>query len=61
MALVKCRECGKEVSTKAQACPHCGFKRRGHPFITSLKALVGLYFLLVAIALIAVVVALITR
>jgi len=24
MALVKCSECGKEVSDKAGACPHCG-------------------------------------
>jgi RNA polymerase subunit RPABC4/transcription elongation factor Spt4 len=24
MAIGKCRECGKEVSTKANACPHCG-------------------------------------
>ena len=26
MALVKCKECGKEVSTKADACPNCGAK-----------------------------------
>ena len=24
MALVKCKECRKKVSTKAQSCPHCG-------------------------------------
>jgi len=24
MALIKCKECGHEVSTEAQACPHCG-------------------------------------
>lgn len=24
MALTKCRECSKEVSAKAAACPHCG-------------------------------------
>jgi rRNA maturation protein Nop10 len=24
MALTKCRECGGEVSTLAQACPKCG-------------------------------------
>ena len=24
MALTKCKECKKEVSTKAEACPHCG-------------------------------------
>lgn len=24
MAMGKCRECGKEVSSEAKACPHCG-------------------------------------
>jgi len=24
MALIKCKECRKEVSTKAEVCPHCG-------------------------------------
>lgn len=24
MALIRCRECGREVSDKAQACPNCG-------------------------------------
>lgn len=24
MGLMKCRECGKEVSSKAEICPHCG-------------------------------------
>lgn len=27
MALVPCRECGKELSTEAAACPHCGAAR----------------------------------
>ncbi len=26
MALVKCRECSREVSDQAEACPHCGIK-----------------------------------
>ena len=26
MALITCRECGKEVSSTASACPHCGAK-----------------------------------
>ncbi|MGH7481770.1 MAG: zinc ribbon domain-containing protein [Longimicrobiales bacterium] len=25
MALVKCPECGKEVSSSAGTCPHCGY------------------------------------
>lgn len=24
MALIKCSECGKEISDKAVSCPHCG-------------------------------------
>lgn len=24
MALIKCPECGKEVSSDAKTCPHCG-------------------------------------
>lgn len=24
MALIKCSECGKEISSKAKTCPHCG-------------------------------------
>jgi DNA-directed RNA polymerase subunit RPC12/RpoP len=26
MALTKCKECGKEVSSSAKKCPHCGVK-----------------------------------
>lgn len=26
MALIKCNECGKEISDKAKICPHCGFE-----------------------------------
>lgn len=26
MALIKCKECGNEISTKAEACPKCGAK-----------------------------------
>lgn len=28
MAIVKCKECGGELSTKADACPKCGAKRK---------------------------------
>lgn len=24
MALIKCEECGKEISSQAEFCPHCG-------------------------------------
>ena len=25
MAMIKCRECEREISNKAEKCPHCGF------------------------------------
>lgn len=28
MALIKCRECGEEISSRAERCPHCGAKTR---------------------------------
>lgn len=28
MTLVKCKECGKEISSKAEVCPHCGKKHK---------------------------------
>jgi len=39
MALVKCKECGEQVSTTAAACPKCGAKP---PKPTSLGAWIGL-------------------
>ncbi len=35
MALIKCKECGKEISNKADACPHCGFKQPKAPGFAS--------------------------
>ena len=29
MALVNCKECGKQVSTTAKTCPHCGVDNPG--------------------------------
>lgn len=30
MALITCPECGREISDKAAACPHCGFPIQEH-------------------------------
>lgn len=43
MALVKCSECGREVSSKAAACPHCGAKRKS--FGCGCLAVLALVFL----------------
>jgi hypothetical protein len=47
MALVPCRECGKEVSDQAQTCPYCGIKtpskkRRQRKLIISAIIIVAL-------------------
>lgn len=34
MAMGKCRECGKEVSSEAKACPHCGVSKPIKPAIS---------------------------
>lgn len=28
MALIKCVECNKEISTEADFCPNCGYKKK---------------------------------
>ena len=34
MALIKCPECGKEISDKATSCPNCGCPVSAIPFLT---------------------------
>lgn len=48
MALIKCPECGKEISDKAPACIHCGYPLQEQPFeraesSTSYKVVVPTY------------------
>lgn len=50
MAIIKCTECGNEVSTKAETCPHCGAKNKqpsiGKKFMVWLfGSLAVLYFI----------------
>jgi len=32
MAIMKCRECERDVSSEAKVCPHCGAKKPGWRF-----------------------------
>lgn len=50
MALVKCKECGKDVSTSAKVCPHCGIKSPG---VKASDALKGFALIFVVIFIIA--------
>ena len=45
MALIACKECGGEVSSKAKTCPKCGIKLPKPRYIA--KAMLILFFLLI--------------
>jgi hypothetical protein len=50
MALIKCRECGKEISSKAQACPNCGAAaRKGFGCVGSTLIIIAGVFVIGAI------------
>ena len=53
MALKKCKECGKEVSTKADKCPHCGVPLKRKP--------IGCLGVIFAIALVIVLISIISH
>lgn len=51
MALVKCKDCKKEVSKKAKVCPHCGVDK---PAVTKsteiIQGIIGLFVLILIVA-----------
>lgn len=49
MAMVNCKECGKEISSKAAACPHCGFKPEKDKAGCAQVLVVGFVAVLVAV------------
>lgn len=51
MAIVKCKECGRELSTKAEACPKCGAKQKRPS--GCLKVVLFLLLAFIALAIIA--------
>lgn len=50
MALIKCKECGQKISSKAKKCPHCGV-----PLIEKEKTNINLRIILIAIPIIVIV------
>ena len=38
MALIKCKECGKEISDKAKSCPNCGNPINDDTYTKEVKA-----------------------
>jgi len=43
MALIKCEECGREMSDEALACPSCGKPQKNKPLSTSLSEQMKVY------------------
>jgi len=31
MSLIKCKECGQQISRSAKSCPNCGARLKSHP------------------------------
>lgn len=52
MALVKCKECGKDVSDKAKTCPNCGADIRMQQLSTIQKIGYLLLFVIIVSAVV---------
>jgi len=48
MAIKSCKECGKEISSKAEVCPHCGFRLRKS---AGVKIFGGLFLIFIGIVM----------
>jgi uncharacterized membrane protein YvbJ len=44
MALIKCKECGHEISDEATACPNCGKPQKDRPLAASISKQAYVYF-----------------
>jgi uncharacterized membrane protein YvbJ len=44
MVLIKCKECGHEISDEALVCPNCGKPQRDKPLSVSLSRQIIIYF-----------------
>ena len=49
MALIKCAECGKEISTTAESCPYCGYRTAHGRSVTKSKAMIVLWVVCAAV------------
>ena len=49
--MIACKECNREISSKAEACPHCGFRLQRHGCAKTFLHLLFLAFIVVPIAI----------
>lgn len=52
MALIKCEECGKEISNAAERCPNCGYKTSRGNAVTGAKLLLINLFIVVVLMIV---------
>jgi uncharacterized protein (DUF983 family) len=53
MALIECKECGKQISSEARSCPSCGYEMKPHPLEQrDLENLIGLVIAVVGAVII---------
>lgn len=50
MALIKCAECGKEISDTAEKCPNCGCKTKHGTTVTEAKSTVVVAIIIMSMA-----------
>lgn len=55
MAIVNCKECGKEISDMAQTCPHCGVVIKKDTFSKEMTALKRIAIVLIIVLLLLIV------
>lgn len=55
MALIKCKECEKEISTTAENCPHCGYRTSHGKSVTETKTLLVQLVIWVALIIVGIV------
>ena len=51
MALIKCPECGKEISDAAESCPNCGYPIKGQQLKTVLFIVVGIILVVIVLSI----------
>jgi hypothetical protein len=50
MALIKCKDCGKEVSSKSKKCPNCGCPIKGKAYIKT-TSIISFIFIIILIGI----------
>ena len=48
MALIKCKECGKDISDQATSCPNCGAKMKNTNYI---RIIIGIVLIVIGLCL----------